>query len=370
MSTTNFYGGSDGGGYYPIPSTTGTPIGYTDGVPFFVSGTHAIPPIEPGKKIIGYNYGYMANRREYRSPAAIESQNKMFDLGINWVCLPVVNWQDAYYSTVIYADHLATPTDRDIAAFIESAHKRGVKVCLKPIVECHDHMWRAHIGFPDLNMEDMDVYWKAWFISYKNFLLHYAELAQELNVEMFCIGCEMLGTEHRKYDWLYLIDEVRRVYKGKIIYNTNHDHEDDQEWFDTLDYIGTSAYYPVGGESRTYEEMHKNWMEVRYRLDAIAKDRNKQYIFMEIGCRSVKEASTHPWDFTEDLAWDENEQATFIKSCYDVFLPSPYFAGVFWWDWPTVSYTDRRAAEQDRGFSIHLKKAEEVMKDYARKFSK
>jgi len=73
MSTTNFYGGSDGGGYYPIPSTTGTPIGYTDGVPFFVSGTHAIPPIESGKKIIGYNYGYMANRREYRSPAAIES---------------------------------------------------------------------------------------------------------------------------------------------------------------------------------------------------------------------------------------------------------------------------------------------------------
>ena len=111
-------------------------------------------------------------------------------------------------------------------------------------------------------------------------------------------------------------------------------------------------------------------MEVRYRLDAIAKDRNKQYIFMEIGCRSVKEASTHPWDFTEDLAWDEDEQANFIKSCYDAFLPSPYFAGVFWWDWPTVSYTNRKAAEQDKGFSIHLKKAEEVMKDYAHKFSK
>jgi len=173
----DFYGGSDGGGFYPLPATTGTPIGYTDGVPFFVSGTHAIPPIDGSKRIMGYNYGYMANRTEYRNPAAVQSQNKMFDLGINWVCLPVVNWQDTYHSTNIYADHLATPTDRDVAAFIEAAHKRGIKVCLKPIVECRDHMWRAHIGFPDLNMEDMDVYWKAWFISYKNFLLHYAELA-------------------------------------------------------------------------------------------------------------------------------------------------------------------------------------------------
>ena len=85
MSITNFYGGSDGGGYYPITAATGTPIGYTDGVPFFVSGTHTIPSIESGKKIMGYNYGYMANRREYRNPAAIESQEKMFDLGINWV---------------------------------------------------------------------------------------------------------------------------------------------------------------------------------------------------------------------------------------------------------------------------------------------
>ena len=55
----------------------------------------------------------------------------------------------------------------------------------------------------------------------------------------------MLGTEHRRYDWEYIIKEVRRVYRGVIVYNTNHDHEDAQEWFDCLDYIGTSAYFPV-----------------------------------------------------------------------------------------------------------------------------
>jgi hypothetical protein len=54
----------------------------------------------------------------------------------------------------------------------------------------------------------------------------------------------------------------------------------------------------------------------------------------------------------------------------DVFLPSPYFAGVFWWDWPTFSYSDRKAAEQDKGFSIHLKKAEKIVKEYNNKFGK
>lgn len=310
----------------------------------------------------------MANRGEYRDSAAIQSQNKMYDLGINWVCLPVVNYQDTYYSTNIYIDHLATPTDRDIASFINCAHGRGVKVCLKPLVESKDHMWRAHIGFPDLNMNDMDVYWNAWFISYKNFILHYAELAQELNVEMFCIGCEMLGTEHRKYDWLYLIEQIRKVYKGQIIYNTNHDHEDDQEWFGELDFIGTSAYYPVGDKERTYQEMKDNWIKVRDRLDGIAKERNKKYIFMEIGCRSVNQASMHPWDFTENLPWNEDEQANFYKSCMDVFLKSSYFAGMFWWDWQTFTYLTREEAEKDKGFSIHLKKAEDVVKEYSQRF--
>ena len=366
---SNFYGGSDGGNFYPASSLSKKPVGYTDGTPFFEKASVDIPCMAPGERILGYNYGYMANRREYRVFDALYSQQRLCNLNINWICLPVVNWQDTYHSTNIYADHLATPTDRDIEGVINFAHAKGKKVCLKPIVESKDHMWRAHIGFPDLNMEDMDIYWKAWFISYKNFLLHYAELAQELGCEMFCIGCEMLGTEHRKWDWLYLIEEVRKIYKGKIVYNTNHDHEEDQEWFNELDFIGTSAYYPVGGESCSYDEMCKNWMTVRRRLDELAKKNDKQYIFMEIGCRSVEQASTHPWDFTEDLPFNEQEQADFYKSCYDVFLPSPYFAGVFWWDWPTKLYNEDKAKE-DKGFCIYGKAAEQVVREYNTKFNK
>lgn len=341
-------------------------IGYSDGAPFISPYTDQYCNLtpKPEEKIFGYTYGYMANTGEIRSPQGIKSQNLLYELGNNWVCLAVANYQSHFYSTDIHADYLRTPTDRDIEFFVSRAHQRNIKVCLKPMLNSEDNMWRAHIGFPDLNMSDMDIYWNKWFNSYKQYILHYARLAQELGCEMFCIGCEMLGTEHRKHEWLHIIEEIRKIYSGKLIYNTNHDHEDSVEWFDVLDYIGTSAYYPVGGETRSYDEMVKNWTEIKYRLDAIAESRHKKFIFMEIGCRSVEGASSHPWDFTMELPWNEKEQADFYRSCLDTFVGDKNFAGVFWWDWPTFIYSDRSDAEKDKGYSIHLKEAEKVVKDY------
>lgn len=354
--------GSDGGCYYVNTTPTIPEIGYTDGSPF-VSGHENYDALVE-KKILGFTYGYGANRGEIRSPEGIKSQNLLYELGNNWVCLAVLNYQKTFYSTQIYSDYLKTPTDKDITDFVERAHEKRVKVCLKPMLNSEDGMWRAHIGFPDLNMSDMDIYWKEWFKSYTAFLLHYAELAEELNCEMLCIGCEMLGTEHRKEDWTTLINTIRKVYKGKLVYNTNHGHEDSAEWFDKLDYIGTSAYYPVGAQGITREQMMKEWEKIKWRLNAIAEDRKKKYIFMEIGCRSAKNCSTMPWDFSDlNTEWNEEEQALFYETCLNTFLPEKNFAGVFWWDWGTFMYSDRESAEKNIGYDIHLKAAEQVVKN-------
>ena len=349
------------GGAISLIGSSNPKIGYSDGQPF-VSANR--PIYTPTNELIkGYTYGYMANRGEIRSPRAIDSRNKMYEIGNNWVCLAVANYQKTYHSTEIYADYVRTPSDRDIADFVNDAHRRGIKVCLKPMDNTEDGVWRAHIGFPDLHMGDMDYYWNKWFISYKNFILNYAELAQELKCEMLCIGCEMIGTEHRKYDWLHLIDEVRRVYRGKIIYNANHDREDAEEWFDVLDYIGTSAYYPIGKDGLDKDKMIANWNQVKWRLDAIAAQRNKKYIFMEIGCRSAKNCATEPWDFNTHMEVDMEEQKLFYETCLEVFTQSSYFAGVFWWDWPTFLYPKEQALT-DTSYCIYGKPAEEVLKKF------
>lgn len=362
-NTFNF--DTDGGSINITTNINNPIIGYTDGCPYTDS---KYDPFEflrkKEEKILGFNYGYMANKGQIVDPKGIHSQNALYELGVNWVCLAVANYQKTYSSTHIYADYERTPTDRDIERFVQRAHANGIKVCLKPMLNCEDNMWRAYISFPDNNMDENNIYWTEWFDNYKHFILKYAELAEELNCEMFCIGCEMLGTEHRKYEWEYLIDEIRKIYNGKLIYNTNHDHEEDAEWISKLDYLGTSAYYPVGINGHTKEDMIKEWKKVKDRINKISEKLGKKYIFMEIGCRSAETCSETPWDFYQkELPVNEQEQADFYESCMDVFLKEDNFAGIFWWEWPTYIYDTREEASKDNGFSIHLKKAEKVLKD-------
>ena len=320
-------------------------------------------------EIKGFTYGYSAKKGMYNCEKGIESQNELMKTGINWVCLAFPVNQKTYSSTEIYFDYRYNMPDLEIIDTINRFHEKNIKVCLKPMINCSDGIWRALIDFPDANMMEEDYYWKQWFEFYQAFLEHYAQIAEFTKCEMFCLGCEMLGTERKEDYWRQTIAKVRKIYSGPLVYNTNHGKEEVAQWYDAIDYIGTSAYYPVGGESRSYDEMCKNWMTVRRRLDELAKKNDKQYIFMEIGCRSVEQASVHPWDFTEDLPFNEQEQADFYKSCYDIFLPSPYFAGVFWWDWPTKLYNKDKAKE-DKGFCIYGKAAEQVVREYNLKFNR
>jgi len=311
-------------------------------------------------EIKGFTYGYAAKRSDFRSTAAVKSQELLYDIGINSLCLAVVVTQKNFYSTDISFDYSRTPTDRDVAFAVNKAAERGINVCLKPMLNSDDGMWRAYIKFPDLNMRGQDVYWTEWFKSYTAFMLHYAELAEELHCATLCIGCEMTGTEHKEAYWRELIAKIRAVYSGKLVYNTNHDKEESVPWWDGLDYIGISAYYPVGNVKETAV---KKWEEIKQNLNRLSDKIGKKYIFMEIGCRSALGCADMPWDFLHhEYPYSEEEQADFYDTCLEVFENEPRFAGAYWWDWSTFIYDTREEAKKDLGFNIHLKKAEEVIK--------
>lgn len=317
----------------------------------------------------GMTYGWGSTRGAYRQPYAVDSMKKLKETGSEWIALSFWTFQDHVYSTSIPFDYGYTMTDRDIEFAVKQAKDLGLKVCLKPVVNSRDGIWRAHIGFP--NEDGGTPYWDAWFKSYTHFMLHYAELAEELGCEMLCIGCEMVKTETKSVYWRRLIAEIRQVYSGPLIYNANHGKEDGIQWFDAVDYIGTSAYYPVGkmpGDS--LESMIQGWEAQKPKLEALSKKFNKPIVFMEIGCRSAEGCATMPWDFTHtDLAASEEEQANFYRSTLQVFWNEPWFAGFFWWDWSTKLY-DIEEAKSNRGFDIYGKQAEQVVREYyAKKIS-
>ncbi|MDF2835900.1 MAG: glycosyl hydrolase family 53 [Paenibacillus sp.] len=311
----------------------------------------------------GMTYGWGAERGEYRQPYAVDSLRKLSETGSDWIALSFWTYQDHVYSTSIPFDYGYTMTDRDIEFAVKEAKALGLKVCLKPVVNSRDGIWRAHIGFPDDAAGEP--YWDAWFKSYANFICHYAELAEELGCEMLCIGCEMVKTESKEGHWRELIERVRGIYSGPIIYNANHGKEEGIDWFDAVDYIGTSAYYPVGkrpGDS--VESMIEGWEEQKAKLSALSRKFGKPVVFMEIGCRSALGCATMPWDFLhKELPASEDEQANFYQSALQSFWEEPWFAGFFWWDWSTKLYAPEEAGT-NKGFDIYGKKASDVLKQY------
>ena len=317
-------------------------------------------------EIKGFTYGYDGRHGVYRSEEGKLSQQRLFETGVNWICLCFTIEQDDVFQRDIRFRFGHDVNDRDLMAVIENAHKHNVKVCLKPILNSGDGIWRARITFPDSDQWGRDKYWDDWFAAYGRFIRYYAELAEETGCEMFCIGCEMLGTEHKELYWRELIADVRKAYSGRIAYNTNHGHELEVKWFDAVDLVGTSAYFPVGEEGKTSpEDMAEKWAGIKEELKKVHEHFDKPIIFIEIGCRSAHGCSAMPWDFEhQDLPHDEDEQAAFYESCLRTFFDEEWFAGCFWWDWGSTIYDTPEEAAKENGFNIHLKKAEQVLKTW------
>lgn len=318
-------------------------------------------------EIKGFTYGYSGqDTGMYTSPKAYESREALRKTGINWVALAFSVKQKSYSSTEIYYDYRKNVSDLELIKTIADFHDNNVKVCLKPMIDSEDGIWRALIDFPDMDMFNKDRYWDTWFEYYTAYLVHYAELAEYTGCEMLCIGCEMLGTERKEAHWRNAIEQIRKVYHGPLTYNTNHGKEEVAKWCDELDFLGTSAYYRVAGKpGATMEEMKAEWEKIAERLEGVSKRTGKKILFMEIGCRSAEGCAMMPWDFThKEFPRSEEEQANFYESALSVLADKPWFAGIFWWDWSTFIYDTQEEAKKDLGFNIHMKKAEDVIKKW------
>lgn len=308
----------------------------------------------------GYTYGWAARSGDYRTKEALDSMKRLKEDGCDWICIAFYAVQDTFASTQIYYEYGETPTDLDIITAIKNAKELGLKVCLKPVVNSKDTVWRAWIDFP------IDEYWEKWFESYTKFLLHYADIAQEYECEMFCTGCEMNSMDKKADFCRSMIKEVRKHYNGVVMHNVNHDTEFDAVWLDEVDVIGISAYYALTTKDDTsIEKMKEVWKSKEEVFEKVHNLYKKPIVFAEIGVRSEKYCTNYPWDSLErdEYPVAEDEQADFYESCMQTYWAQPWFKGYFWWDWRAITYTEDKAHE-DKDFCIYGKKAEQVMKTW------
>ncbi len=315
----------------------------------------------------GYTWGFFSRPGEIMSHNGEQSMERLASNGLDWICITVNGWQETFASTVIFSLYGRTQTDEEIAFAVRKAHSLGLKVCLKPMVNCLDNSWRARIDFPT---EDGVNYWEKWFASYNRFMLYYADMAEKLGCEMLCTGCEMAGMDKQAERCVDMISKVRKVYHGIVMHNINHGDELRFPWLEAVDIIGISAYYPVtDGVHRDADTMRANWAKVVERLRACHDKYRKPIMFAEIGVRNEQGCTAYPWDFHDrlELPLDEKEQSDFYETAMEATWDIDWFAGYFWWDWKAYM-PSLEEAKDDRDFTIYGKLAESTLKKwYTRK---
>ena len=294
----------------------------------------------------------------YSHPDADLSLANLASTGANWIALVVTGYQDTITSTAIVTT-TATPTDADLIHVITEAHRRELKVMLKPhldLLRDEDH-WRGQIG----DEFTTETEWAAWFASYRNLIEHYAALAQTHGADQFCVGTELSATIHRADEWRAVIEGVRAHYSGPITYAANHGGEETRiTWWDAVDYIGVDAYYPLTDKNDpTLVELKAAWAPHIATLGNLACAWRKPLLFTEIGYRSQDGTNRHPWAWMAEEPIDLQEQADAVRAAFESVYDKPWFAGMFWWSWSTDPFD---GSPCDDGYTPHDKPAEDVLR--------
>ncbi|RRJ66749.1 1,4-beta-xylanase [Paenibacillus oralis] len=308
--------------------------------------------------VAGMTWGFMGVRGTWGNEAADRSMETMVkSTGVNWTAIAFSALQATAFSTEIPYWKEPTVTDEEVRWAIGKAKSLGLKVCLKPIVNCADGTWRAHINFFDKDVP-CEPKWSDWFASYRAYIVHFAEIAEETDCEMFCIGCEMVQTDRREREWRELIAEVRKVFKGLVTYNCDKYQEDNVAWWDALDIISSSGYYPIDDWERQLE-----------RIESVVQKYEKPFFFMEAGCPSRTGAAKIPNDWTLIGDVNEAEQADYYHTMLQKCGERDWVRGFMLWDWPAQLYAPKQAAADD-GYCIYGKQAAAVVAEaYADKLN-
>ena len=289
-----------------------------------------------GGYVAGMTWGWTGVRGTWGGAAAGRSMDLMVErLGVTWTAITFGALQDTAQSTQIHFRDEPTVTDDEVRWAIRAAKDRGLKVVLKPVVNVADGTWRAHINFFDVDVPP-EPKWSQWFASYTEFVVHHARIAADEGVEMLCIGCEMVQSDRRADEWRALVAAVREVYDGLVTYNCDKYQEDHVTWWDAVDVISSSGYYPAG-----------DWENQLDRIEPVVAAFGKPFFFMEAGCPSRVGSPDLPNDW--NLAGEASQQAQveWYDAAFTACASRPWVRGFMLWDWPARLYDEADAATND-----------------------
>jgi len=302
--------------------------------------------------IKGFTFGWDSRKGYFKTERAKESLRLMQErTASEYVIIALSALQETAHSTEIDYEGLHMVDDDELVDMIKYAKSLDLKVILKPTVNCRNGTWRAHINFFDSDVPGEPM-WGEWFSSYNTYQKHYAKIAEQTNCEMFVVGCEMVQAERREDDWRELITNVRQVYQGLVTYNTDKYQEDNVKFWDALDLISSSGYYPIN-----------DWNNQLDRIEAVIEQYDKPFFFVESGCPSRTGSAMIPnkWDLPGGV--NLQEQADYYEVMFEKTKDRSWVGGFGLWDWKTYLYDEADANKND-DYAVFGKPAEKIIKAY------
>jgi len=247
-------------------------------------------------------------------------------------------------------------TKAGVKQYIQVLKRNEIFIMMKPQI----WVWRGEFtGMIKMTTEED---WQVLENSYSKFILDYAEIAQELNVEILCIGTELESfIDDRPDYWRHLIVEIKKIYKGKLTYAANWNEYNRTPFWSDLDYIGIDGYFPVCDlKTPTVEACKSGLKPWKAEIKKYSEKYNRPILFTEFGYRSVDFTGKKPWN--SDIAMDDvnlEAQANATQAFIETFWQEDWIAGGFIWKW--FQNHEGAGGKEDSQFTPQNKPVEKII---------
>ncbi len=234
--------------------------------------------------------------REWGTDEMVTALREVKALGANWVQIhPYLGIDRDGNVSARQLSPDASPEDAPewLARPIREAHALGLKIAIVPHIAGwrSGWEWRGDITFAT------DAEWARFFSSYQTWIATVARLCRD--ADGFSVGSELDRTiPDHEAEWRTIIAAVRAETSAALTYGANWSDYQKVPFWDALDAIGVSAYFPLVDHEGppTAIELDTAWRNLGRELATYSKKQNyKPVVFLELGYDESLSAARTPW---------------------------------------------------------------------------
>jgi hypothetical protein len=316
------------------------------------------PPLPPFLRGFSFTHEGFQIHDGYLSARSDRSLETLHSLGVDSVAIvPFAFLSDPRETSLSVPERPGSETDEAVLHAIREAKSRGMTVLLKPQIWLR-RSWPGEIDPSTPEGEE------TFFREYRKWLLHYALMAEENEVELLSIGTELskMTLPRRTPFWEALIRDVRVLYRGRLVYAANWGEEVERIGFwPLLDFIGVDFYYPLSSlDSPTDEDLRLGFEASLGGLRSLSRRLSKPVLLTEIGYGSTVAPWKSPHASDRGKTVSPEDQARAYEAAFAALADErAWVRGLFWWKWPSdLSH----GGPGDPGFTPSGKPAEDAIR--------